>query len=157
VSTKHTHSIQDVDRRYVFHPFTAPRRHETDGGLMIVRGEGSVLWDNEGRPYLDAMAGLWCVNVGYGRREMVDAIARQVEQLSYYHGFSSMTTEAPALVAERVVERPRVTGVPMAKMPSETAAPTRTTRRRSSSGSTTTHSGVRRRRRSSPVRAATTA
>ena len=117
MSTKHTHSIEDVDRRYVFHPFTAPRRHEADGGLMIVRGEGSVLWDNEGRPYLDAMAGLWCVNVGYGRREMVEAIARQVEQLSYYHGFSSMATEAPALVAERVVERVREsTGVPMAKV-----------------------------------------
>jgi L-2,4-diaminobutyrate transaminase len=112
-----THSIEDVDRRYVFHPFTAPRRHETDGGLVIVRGEGCVLWDNEGRPYLDAMAGLWCVNVGYGRPELVDAIARQVERLSYYHGFSSMTTEAPALVAERVVERVReATGVPMTKI-----------------------------------------
>src|SRR5262249_26164511 len=112
-----THSIEDVDRRYVFHPFTPPRRHETEGGLVIVRGEGCVLWDNEGRPYLDAMAGLWCVNVGYGRPELVEAIARQLERLSYYHGFSSMTTEAPALVAERVVERVRAsTGVPMTKI-----------------------------------------
>jgi L-2,4-diaminobutyrate transaminase len=112
-----TDSIEDVDRRYVFHPFTAPRRHETDGGLLITRGEGCVLWDNENRPYLDAMAGLWCVNVGYGRPEMVEAIARQIERLSYYHGFSSMTTEAPALVAERVVERVREsTGVPMTKI-----------------------------------------
>jgi L-2,4-diaminobutyrate transaminase len=112
-----TDSIEDVDRRYVFHPFTAPRRHETEGGLMITRGEGCVLWDNENHPYLDAMAGLWCVNVGYGRPEMVEAIARQIERLSYYHGFSSMTTEAPALVAERVVERVREsTGVPMTKI-----------------------------------------
>jgi L-2,4-diaminobutyrate transaminase len=117
VSTKPTHSIEDVDRRYVFHPFTAPRRHEADGGLLIVRGEGCTLWDNEGRSYLDAMAGLWCVNVGYGRPEMVDAIAAQVGRLSYYHSFSSMTTEAPALVAERVVERASVaTGVPMSKV-----------------------------------------
>jgi L-2,4-diaminobutyrate transaminase len=112
-----TQSIEEVDRRYVFHPFTAPRRHETEGGLLIVRGEGCVLWDDENRAYLDAMAGLWCVNVGYGRPEMVDAIARQIERLSYYHGFSSMTTEAPALLAERVVERVRAsTGVPMTKI-----------------------------------------
>ena len=117
VSTKPTHSIEDVDRRYVFHPFTAPRRHEADGGHLIVRGEGCVLWDNDDRAYLDAMAGLWCVNVGYGRPEMVEAIARQVGQLSYYHAFSSMATEAPALLAERVVERASAsTNVPMSKV-----------------------------------------
>jgi L-2,4-diaminobutyrate transaminase len=112
VSTKPTHSIEDVDRRYVFHPFTDPRRHEQDGGLMIVRGSGSTLWDSRGQAYLDAMAGLWCVNVGYGRAELAEAIARQIERLSYYHGFSSMATEAPALLAERVLAS---TPVPMAK------------------------------------------
>jgi len=113
VISKATHTIEDVDRRYVFHPFTAPRRHEADGGLVIVRGEGCVLWDNHDRAYLDAMAGLWCVNIGYGRREMAEAIARQVERLSYYHGFSSMATEAPALLAERVIE---LAPVPMSKI-----------------------------------------
>jgi L-2,4-diaminobutyrate transaminase len=117
VSTKPTHSIEDVDRRYVFHPFTAPRRHEADGGHLIVRGEGCVLWDNHDHAYLDAMAGLWCVNVGYGRPEMVEAIARQIGRLSYYHAFSSMATEAPALLAERVVElASRSTNVPMSKI-----------------------------------------
>ena len=60
------------------------------------------------------MAGLWCVNVGYGRPEMAEAIARQIERLSYYHGFSSMATEAPALLAERVLAStpgPHVEGV----------------------------------------------
>jgi L-2,4-diaminobutyrate transaminase len=113
VSTKPTHSTEDVDRRYVFHPFTDPRRHERDGGLMIVQGAGSTLWDSRGQTYLDAMAGLWCVNVGYGRPEMAEAIARQIERLSYYHGFSSMATEAPALLAERVLAS---TPVPMAKI-----------------------------------------
>ena len=74
VSTKPIHSIEDVDRRYVFHPFTAPRRHEADGGHMIVRGAGCVLWDSDDRAYLDAMAGLWCVNVGYGRPEIAEAL-----------------------------------------------------------------------------------
>ena len=113
MSTKPTHSIEDVDRKHVFHPFSDPRRHEQDGGHMIVRGRGSTLWDSRGRSYLDAMAGLWCVNVGYGRSEMAEAIARQIERLSYYHGFSSMATEAPALLAERVLAS---TPVPMSKV-----------------------------------------
>ena len=113
MSTKPTHSIEDVDRKHVFHPFSDPRRHEQDGGHMIVRGRGSTLWDSQGRSYLDAMAGLWCVNVGYGRSEMAEAIARQIERLSYYHGFSSMATEAPALLAERVLAS---TPVPMSKV-----------------------------------------
>jgi L-2,4-diaminobutyrate transaminase len=113
VSTKPTHSIEDVDRKYVFHPFSDPRRHEQDGGHMIVRGSGSTLWDSQGRSYLDAMAGLWCVNVGYGRPELAEAITRQIERLSYYHGFSSMATEAPALLAERVLAS---TPVPMSKI-----------------------------------------
>jgi L-2,4-diaminobutyrate transaminase len=103
VSIKPTPTIEDVDRQYVFHPFTALRRHERDGGHVIVRGEGCVLWDAQGREYIDAMAGLWCVNVGYGRPEMAEAIARQIERLSYYHGFSSMATDTPALLAERVI------------------------------------------------------
>jgi len=113
VSTKPTHSIEDVARNHVFHPFSDRRRHEQDGGHMIVRGRGSTLWDSQGRSYLDAMAGLWCVNVGYGRSEMAEAIARQIERLSYYHGFSSMATEAPALLAERVLAS---TPVPMSKV-----------------------------------------
>ena len=72
-----------------------------------------MLWDTQGRTYLDAMAGLWCVNVGYGRVEMAEAIARQIERLSYYHSFSSMATEAPALLAERVIAS---APVPMSKI-----------------------------------------
>jgi len=106
-------SIEDVDRKYVFHPFTAPRVHEAAGGLMIVRGRGCTLWDSRGNEYLDAMAGLWCVNVGYGRREIAEAVAAQIERLSYYHGFSSMATDTPALLAERVIG---LAPVPMAKV-----------------------------------------
>src|SRR5262249_3640110 len=113
VVTTPTPTIEDVDRRYVFHPFTAPRRHESDGGHVISRGQGCTLWDSSGRAYLDAMAGLWCVNVGYGRPEMAAAIARQIGRLSYYHAFSSMATEAPALLAERVIAS---APVPMSKI-----------------------------------------
>src|SRR4051812_50096032 len=88
VSTKPTHSIEDVDRRYVFHPFTAPRRHEADGGHLIVRGEGCVLWDNHDHAYLDAMAGLWGVNLGYRRGGEGDALARPGGDVAFEHAVS---------------------------------------------------------------------
>jgi taurine-pyruvate aminotransferase len=52
--------------------------------LEIVRGEGCWVWDSEDRRYLDAMAGLWCVNIGYGRHTIADAVAEQMRQLPYY-------------------------------------------------------------------------
>src|SRR5438067_10772726 len=52
--------------------------------LEIVRADGCLVYDAEGRHYLDAMAGLWCVNVGYGRREIVDAVTEQMNRLPYY-------------------------------------------------------------------------
>lgn len=94
----------DLDRRHVFHPFSVLAEHETAGPRRVmVRGEGSTLVDDQGRRYLDAMAGLWCVNVGYGRAEIADALREQALKLPYYHSFSSMATDTPALLAERLI------------------------------------------------------
>ena len=94
----------ELDRRHVFHPFSVMSQHETAGAkLMVVRGEGSTVYDDQGRSYLDAMAGLWCVNVGYGRTEIADALRDQALRLPYYHGFSSMATDTPAQLAERLI------------------------------------------------------
>lgn len=102
--TATTSSLGELDRRYVFHPFTALGAHERDGGpAMIVSGSGSTLTAADGRTYLDAMAGLWCVNVGYGRPELADALHAQALRLPYYHAFSSMATDQPALLAERII------------------------------------------------------
>jgi len=106
-------SITDVDRQFVFHPFTALKNHEASGGRVMVKGRGSSLTDSEGRTYLDAMAGLWCVNIGYSRPEMADALVAQVNQLPYYHAFAGMGTEAPALLAERLIA---MAPVPMSKV-----------------------------------------
>ncbi|MGP9818502.1 aminotransferase [Salinarimonas sp. NSM] len=93
-----------LDRAYVLHPFTNLEDHARAGGPMMVKGKGITLTDTEGRSYLDAMAGLWCVNVGYGRAEIADAIRDQAVTLPYYHGFSSMSTDTPAILAARIVE-----------------------------------------------------
>lgn len=95
---------RSLDRQYLFHPFTALAQHEKDGAAMMARSaEGVWITDDNGKRYLDAMAGLWCVNVGYGRGEIADAMADQARQLSYFHGFSSMATEPAAILAERVI------------------------------------------------------
>jgi L-2,4-diaminobutyrate transaminase len=97
-------ALSDIDRRHVFHPFSVLGEHESAGPRrMIVSGQGTTLTDDQGRTYLDAMAGLWCVNVGYGRVEIADALREQAIKLPYYHSFSSMATDTPALLAERLI------------------------------------------------------
>ena len=106
-------SLEDLDRRYVLHPFTSIRDHLQAGPLMIVEGKGCRLVDSKGNSYLDAMAGLWCVNVGYGNAEIADAIATQSRRLSYYHTFSSMGNDVSTHLAERLVT---TAPVPMSKV-----------------------------------------
>lgn len=107
-------SLTDLDRRYAFHPFTALADHERQGpAAVMVRGDGVWLEDESGRRYLDGMAGLWCVNAGYGRREIAEAMGRQAETLSYCHAFSSMGSDMPARLAERLV---RTAPLPMSKV-----------------------------------------
>ena len=96
--------LAELDRRYVFHPFTALADHQRDGPAFVVtHGHGSRLTDTAGRDYVDIMGGLWCVNVGYGRREIAQAMAEQAEKLSYCHAFSSMTSDTPALLSQRLI------------------------------------------------------
>jgi L-2,4-diaminobutyrate transaminase len=106
-------TAEALDRRYVFHPFTKLDEHLSSDAPMIVSGRGSTLHDSRGRSYLDAMGGLWCVNVGYGRREIADALRDEALRLGYYHSFSSMATDLPAEVAERVID---LYPVPMSKV-----------------------------------------
>ncbi len=95
--------LEELDRKYLFHPFTALADHEKNGPTVIVKGEGVRLEDNHGRRYIDGMAGLWCVNVGYGRTEIADAIRAQAVTLPYFHSFSSWGTDTPVLLAEKVI------------------------------------------------------
>ncbi|MFS0732038.1 aminotransferase [Microbacterium sp. 1P10UB] len=106
--------IEELDRAYLFHPMTNLAAHEQNGPpLTIVEGHGATVTDHNGRDYLDAMAGLWCVNVGYSHPEMADALHAQASKLPYFHAFSSMGTELPALLSERLI---RMAPVPMSKV-----------------------------------------
>ncbi len=96
-------SLEQIDRENLIHPFTAIDAHRASGPRIMASGKGVWVRDSEGREYLDAMAGLWCVNVGYGREEIADAIAEQARTLAFYHSFASMANEPAIRLAERLV------------------------------------------------------
>ncbi|TDO12526.1 MULTISPECIES: aspartate aminotransferase family protein [Halomonas] len=97
-----THSLQALDRAYHLHPFTDFKALGEEGSRLIERAEGVYIFDAEGNRILDGMAGLWCVNLGYGREELVTAAAEQMRQLPYYNTFFK-TTHPPAVkLAEKL-------------------------------------------------------
>ncbi|MDD5335051.1 MAG: aspartate aminotransferase family protein [Rhodoferax sp.] len=91
-----TKAIQALDSAHFLHPFTDFKDLAGHGSRVITRGEGIYIWDSEGAKILDAMSGLWCVNVGYGRKELADAAHRQMMTLPYYNSFFQ-TTNVPAV------------------------------------------------------------
>lgn len=91
-----TASIQALDAAHHIHPFTNSGELNRQGARVITRGEGVYVWDSEGNKILDGMAGLWCVNMGYGRRELIDAATQQLGELPFYNTFFQ-TTHPPAV------------------------------------------------------------
>jgi putrescine aminotransferase len=91
-----TKLIQALDSAHFLHPFTDYKDLATRGARVMVKGEGIYVWDSEGARMLDAMSGLWCVNVGYGRKELADAAYQQMMTLPFYNSFFQ-TTNVPAV------------------------------------------------------------
>jgi putrescine aminotransferase len=90
------------DSAHHLHSFIDPQTIARDGTRIIVRGQGSCVWDADGRRLLDGMAGLWCVNVGYGRQELVEAATRQMAELAYYNNHFQTATPGMIALAERL-------------------------------------------------------
>jgi len=84
------------------HPFAATGRSEF---VSLVAGHGSTVVDRQGKEYLDAIASLWCVNVGHGRAEVIDAVTDQMRALATYNTFGQWTNEPADLLACRIAER----------------------------------------------------
>ena len=99
-----TEDLQAIDAAHHMHPFTDGNALQKKGVRVIKSAKGVFLTDSEGEEMLDAMAGLWCVNIGYGRPELAEAAARQMRELPYYNTFFQ-TTHVPALtLAQRMGE-----------------------------------------------------
>ena len=98
-----TPALQRLDSAHHLHPFTDHGALREHGARVMVRGDGIYVWDSDGQRLIDGMSGLWCVNVGYGRASIVEAVARQMTALPFYNSFFN-TTNVPALqLAARLV------------------------------------------------------
>jgi putrescine aminotransferase len=99
-----TQTLQDLDRRHHMHPFTDQGDLNQRGTRIITKADGVYLWDSEGHKMLDGMAGLWCVAIGYGRRELADAAHHQMMELPYYNSFFQCTTPPAIRLAKKLAE-----------------------------------------------------
>ena len=99
-----TQQLQALDSAHYIHPFTDSVALAKKGARIIVKGEGVYIWDSEGHKIFDAMSGLWCVNVGYGRKELADAAYAQMMQLPFYNSFFQTTTEPSIQLAKLLAD-----------------------------------------------------
>ena len=113
VQENHEHdtaALQQLDSAHYLHPFTDHGALSARGARVMVRGEGIYLWDSEGHHIIDGMSGLWCVNVGYGRTSITQAVARQMEVLPFYNSFfNTWHRPASSTCSSRVPARKRTT------------------------------------------------
>ena len=99
-----TRAIQELDGAHYLHAFTDNQALAKKGARVIVKGEGIYIWDSEGKRLLDGMSGLWCMNVGYGRKSIADAAYAQMMELPYYNSFFQTTNVPAAKLAAKLVE-----------------------------------------------------
>lgn len=97
-------SLLEIDRDHLIHPVSSFRGHEAHGAILLESGTGMWLKDQDGHDLLDAFAGLWCVNVGYGQDSIVDAAADQMRRLPYATGYFHFGSEPAVRLAQRLVE-----------------------------------------------------
>jgi putrescine aminotransferase len=104
IPTRSTAEWQALDAAHYLHPFTDHAALSRKGTRVIARAEGVYLYESDGRRILDGMSGLWCVNLGYGRRELADAAHRQLLELPYYNSFFQVAHPPAIELARLLVE-----------------------------------------------------
>lgn len=108
----HPNSPEARDKAFHMHAYTNARRHEEVGPLVIERGQGIYVEDITGKRYIEAMAGLWSVGVGFSEKRLVDAAAQQMAKLPFYHNFTHKSHSPVIDLAEKLVS---MAPVPMSK------------------------------------------
>ena len=103
-ATRTTEDLQAADAAHYLHPFTDFKARARKGSRIISRADNIYLWDSDGHKLLDAMSGLWCVNVGYGQQALIDAATRQLQELPFYNSFFQTATEPAIELAELLAE-----------------------------------------------------
>ena len=97
-------SAASRDIAYHLHPYTNARKNEEEGSLILDRGDGVYVIDEDGNRYLEAMAGLWCAGLGFSEKRLVDAATKQMSKLPYYHSFAQKTATPVVDLAEKLVQ-----------------------------------------------------
>jgi len=110
---KQGNSASSRDIAYYLHPYSNLKAHREHGPLIITRGEGIRVFDEENYAYIEGMAGLWCTSLGFGEERLVEAAARQMRALPFYHGFNSKVPSVGIDLAEKLIG---LAPVPMSKV-----------------------------------------
>jgi len=96
-------SLQARDIAYTVHPYTNLRQHERQGPLTITGGDGVFVIDDDGKRYLEGLAGLWCASLGFSEKRLVEAARRQMEKMPYSQSFSHRSTEPLIELSEKLI------------------------------------------------------
>lgn len=96
VTNYNTEVLSEQDRRHTLHPWADFETAKEQGDLVMTKGKGYRVYDSDGNEYIDGIAGMWCVNVGYGNEEIAETIAQQAKELVYYTPFGAMTNAVSA-------------------------------------------------------------
>ncbi len=100
----HGNSAASRDIATLVHPYTNLKTHQTKGPLIITHGRGVNVYDDQGKEYIEGLAGLWCVSLGFHEPRLVEAARRQMEALPFYHSFASKSHGPLIELAERILD-----------------------------------------------------
>ena len=106
-------SLPEKDIQYQLHPYTNARLHQEVGPLIIERGEGIYVYDDQGKGYIEAMSGLWSAALGFSNQRLIAAAEQQLRSLPFYHLFSHKSHRPSIELAEKLIE---MAPVPMSKV-----------------------------------------
>ena len=98
-------SNAERDIANVLHPYTDHRAHAKNGPLVIARGEGVKVWDDQGKEYIEAVAGLWCASLGFSNHRLAEVAYEQMKKLPFYHAFTAKSHEPLIDLSEMLIER----------------------------------------------------
>ena len=111
--TQLANSTASRDIESLLHPYTNLRLHSTKGPMIITRGRGVHVYDDQGKEYIEGLAGLWCASLGFSEPRLVEAAQRQMATLPFYHGFAHKSHEPGIELAERLL---KLMPTPMSKV-----------------------------------------
>ena len=104
ISKYNTKDLWKKDHDHVIHPYTNFQKFDTEGSVIYTEGKDHFVYDSDGKEYIDGIAGLWCVNIGHGRKEIADCMAEQAMKLAYYNTFEDASSPPAAELAAKLAQ-----------------------------------------------------